>query len=66
MSELLAVTREVFDEVMVPNYAPAKIIPVRGEGSRVWDQEGREYVDFCGRDRGQWRRAIAIPSWSKP
>jgi hypothetical protein len=38
MSELLAVTREVFDEVMVPNYAPAKIIPVRGEGSRVWDQ----------------------------
>ena len=48
MSELLAVTREVFDEVMVPNYAPAKIIPVRGEGSRVWDQEGREYVDFAG------------------
>ena len=48
MSELLAVTREVFDEVMVPNYSPAKIIPVRGEGSRVWDQEGREYVDFAG------------------
>ncbi|MDO2950002.1 aspartate aminotransferase family protein [Aeromonas simiae] len=41
------VTREVFDEVMVPNYAPAKIIPVRGAGSRVWDQEGREYVDFA-------------------
>ncbi|MGL5708537.1 MAG: bifunctional acetylornithine/succinyldiaminopimelate transaminase, partial [Aeromonas sp.] len=48
MSELLAVTREVFDEVMVPNYAPAKIVPVRGEGSRVWDQEGREYIDFAG------------------
>ncbi|MGB2516897.1 MAG: aspartate aminotransferase family protein [Pseudomonadales bacterium] len=33
---------------MVPNYAPAKMIPVRGEGSRVWDQEGREYIDFAG------------------
>lgn len=41
-------TREQFDDVMVPNYAPGKIIPVKGEGSRVWDQEGREYVDFAG------------------
>jgi acetylornithine/N-succinyldiaminopimelate aminotransferase len=42
-------TRKTFDEVMVPNYAPADIIPVRGEGSRIWDQQGREYVDFaCG------------------
>ncbi len=40
--------RDLFDEVMVPNYAPGKIIPVRGQGSRVWDQEGREYVDFAG------------------
>lgn len=42
------VTRATFDEVMVPNYAPAKMVPVRGEGSRVWDQEGNEYVDFAG------------------
>lgn len=42
------VTRELFDEVMVPNYAPGRIIPVRGEGSRVWDQDGREYVDLQG------------------
>lgn len=42
------VTRALFDEVMVPNYAPAKLIPVKGEGSRVWDQEGREYIDFAG------------------
>ncbi|PJG58515.1 aspartate aminotransferase family protein [Aeromonas cavernicola] len=48
MSELLAVTRDLFDDVMVPNYAPAKMIPVRGEGSRVWDQTGREYIDFAG------------------
>ncbi|TVR64637.1 MAG: aspartate aminotransferase family protein [Candidatus Competibacteraceae bacterium] len=42
------VTRELFDDVMVPNYAPAAIVPVRGEGSRLWDQNGREYLDFAG------------------
>ncbi len=42
------VTRATFDEVMVPNYQPAPIIPVRGQGSRLWDQQGREYVDFAG------------------
>ncbi len=42
------VTRALFDEFMVPNYAPAAIIPVRGEGSRLWDQEGRDYIDFAG------------------
>lgn len=42
------ITRELFDEVMVPNYAPGKIIPVRGEGSRIWDQDGREFVDLAG------------------
>lgn len=41
-------TRAQFDEVMVPNYAPSAVIPVRGEGSRVWDQDGNEYVDFAG------------------
>jgi acetylornithine/N-succinyldiaminopimelate aminotransferase len=48
MSESISVTRELFNEVMVPNYAPSKVIPVKGEGSRVWDQEGKEYVDFAG------------------
>jgi acetylornithine/N-succinyldiaminopimelate aminotransferase len=42
------VNRALFDEVMVPNYAPASIIPVKGKGSRVWDQQGREYIDFAG------------------
>ncbi len=42
------VSRELFDEVMVPNYAPGSVIPVKGEGSRVWDQEGKEYVDLAG------------------
>jgi len=42
------VTREDFDEVMIPTYNPAPVIPVRGEGSRLWDQEGRDYVDLAG------------------
>lgn len=48
MSDVMPVTRALFDEVMVPNYNPAAIIPVRGEGSRLWDQENREYIDFAG------------------
>ena len=44
----MQVSRSVFDEVMVPNYAPSAIIPVKGEGSRVWDQQGREFIDFAG------------------
>jgi len=42
------VTRKTFDEVMVPVFAPAPFVPDRGEGSRVWDTEGRDYVDFAG------------------
>ncbi len=40
------VTRAMFDQLMVPCFAPAPFIPVRGEGSRVWDQDGRMYIDF--------------------
>ncbi|USE71455.1 aspartate aminotransferase family protein [Pseudoalteromonas maricaloris] len=40
--------RELFDEVMVPNYNPSAVIPVKGQGSRVWDQTGREFIDFAG------------------
>jgi succinylornithine transaminase family protein len=43
----MPVTRALFDEIMVPCYAPAQFIPVRGEGSRVWDQQGRMYIDFA-------------------
>lgn len=30
----------------VPVYRPRRIVLERGQGSRVWDREGREYVDF--------------------
>ncbi|MBS6363491.1 aminotransferase class III-fold pyridoxal phosphate-dependent enzyme, partial [Burkholderia sp.] len=45
----LTVNRQTFDEVMVPVFSPAPFVPDRGEGSRVWDTAGREYIDFaCG------------------
>jgi acetylornithine/N-succinyldiaminopimelate aminotransferase len=44
----MQVNRSTFDEVMAPNYNPAAIIPVKGLGSRVWDQKGDEYIDFAG------------------
>ena len=42
------VQRADFDQYLVPNYAPAAFVPVRGLGSRVWDQGGRELIDFAG------------------
>lgn len=42
------VDRALFDQVMVPNYNPQQMVPVRGRGSRVWDQAGNEYIDFAG------------------
>lgn len=41
-------TREDFDAYLVPCFAPAPFIPVRAAGSRVWDQQGKEYIDMAG------------------
>ncbi len=48
MTTQKTVTREMFDDVMVPNYAPGKVIPIRGEGAKLWDQDGNEFIDFAG------------------
>ncbi|WP_440056503.1 aspartate aminotransferase family protein (plasmid) [Pseudoalteromonas sp. T1lg65] len=44
----MQVNRELFNAVMVPNYNPSDIIPVKGLGATVWDQNGTEYIDFAG------------------
>lgn len=41
-----AQTREVFEKYVIPNYQRYPVNLVRGEGSLVWDSEGREYLDF--------------------
>jgi predicted acetylornithine/succinylornithine family transaminase len=33
-------------EALLPTYARADVTIVRGEGSRLWDDEGRPYLDF--------------------
>ena len=40
--QALAATREA----VLPTYARADVTIVRGEGCRVWDDMGREYLDF--------------------
>ena len=37
MTTEIKVERGLFDEVMVPCYNPMEMIPVKGEGSRVWE-----------------------------
>ena len=41
-AEKIAVTRETFDNVILPVYAPAQFVPVKGKGSRVFANSGAE------------------------
>ena len=40
--------RDLYDEVMLPNYAPASFIPVEASGSCVWDKNNKKYIDLGG------------------
>ena len=31
---------------LMPSYGPPQVMFVRGEGARLWDRDGREYLDF--------------------
>ncbi len=39
--------RALHEQYMFPNYAPLKMLPSHGRGARLWDVEGREYIDFA-------------------
>jgi acetylornithine/N-succinyldiaminopimelate aminotransferase len=39
-------TAELFAKYVVPNYTRFPVSLVRGEGSLVWDDQGRQYLDF--------------------
>nr|WP_082902680.1 acetylornithine/succinyldiaminopimelate transaminase [Paraburkholderia ginsengiterrae] len=43
-----AVQRSDFGELIAPTYSPANLIPQIGEGSYVWDTNGRLYIDLAG------------------
>ncbi len=38
----------LFDQYVIPTYGRYPLAFVRGEGARVWDAEGKEYLDFGG------------------
>ena len=40
--------RKAYDDVMLPNYSPANFVPKKAQGSLVWDQDDKEYIDFGG------------------
>jgi acetylornithine/N-succinyldiaminopimelate aminotransferase len=37
-----------WDDVMMPTYGTPPVAIARGEGCRVWDPDGREYLDLIG------------------
>lgn len=39
-------TIALFDQYVIPNYRRYPVCLVHGEGSAIWDAEGREYLDF--------------------
>jgi acetylornithine/N-succinyldiaminopimelate aminotransferase len=39
-------TAELFARYVVPNYARFPVAPARAEGLRLWDEDGKEYLDF--------------------
>ncbi|STD23593.1 bifunctional N-succinyldiaminopimelate-aminotransferase/acetylornithine transaminase [Enterobacter asburiae] len=47
-TEQPAITRATFDEVILPIYAPAEFIPVKGKAAASGISQGKEYVDFAG------------------
>ncbi len=38
----------LFDRYVVPSYARYPLVFARGKGARVWDADGKEYLDFGG------------------
>ena len=41
-----AFTQQLFDQYVLPTYGRFPLELARGQGSRVWDVAGREYLDF--------------------
>ena len=39
----------------LPVYRPREVILERGQGARVWDSEGREYLDLSAGIAVEWR-----------
>ncbi|HZZ59447.1 MAG TPA: aspartate aminotransferase family protein [Opitutaceae bacterium] len=61
-----SVVADLYDTYVLQNYARPALTLVRGKGSRVWDDEGRSYLDFTsgiavnalGHCHPQWVAAV--------
>jgi predicted acetylornithine/succinylornithine family transaminase len=40
-------TDGLYQQHVLPTYGRFPLVPVRGEGCRLWDENGRRYLDFC-------------------
>jgi len=47
-SSLSETTIALADKVLFPTYKRAHVVLVKGEGCRLWDEDGKEYLDFVG------------------
>ena len=45
-SQTESVTASIYDQYVIKNYNRAALTLVRGEGSHVWDDRGRRFLDF--------------------
>ncbi len=48
VGELMESTSSLADKYMFQTYSRFPLTLVKGEGCRVWDEEGKEYLDFVG------------------
>lgn len=40
-------TPELYAQHVLPTYGRFPLVPVRGAGARLWDENGKSYLDFC-------------------
>lgn len=40
-------TPELYKQHVLPTYGRFPLVPVRGAGTRLWDEAGKSYLDFC-------------------
>lgn len=43
-----ATTQDLYENYVAPTYGRFRVAPVRGQGSWVWDENGKKFLDFGG------------------
>ena len=40
-------TTDLYQQYVLPTYGRFAVVPVRGEGTYLWDEDDKRYLDFC-------------------